>query len=596
MIATKTGKQKDRMLGRLENATYRARKDLEEVRKFAKRARKQIAGPHYGANSSEKSVPVNLLELYVNTYSRALAASQPKALVYTPHIQLRPQASELELGLNHLSDEITLDATLREAVIEALMGMAIIKVGVADGPQVEVGGVMHDVGQPYADLILFDDWVHDTGARRIEQCSFMGYRQRLPIDYVKGSKAYQNRDLITRTSRGPTDQWGDERADQLGRSEGADDDEFMDYVEVWEYYLPMEGGKGRCITVPVENPNLIIRDYEWDGPECGPFHFLRFNPLPGQIMPAAPLSTVYDLHMSVNAMWRKMDRQAQRLKRLVLFSRGNDRDAKNVRSASDGEAAAVSSPSAQDIVETTFGGIDQMLLAFAMQAEEKFSEMAGNLNLQAGISPQSETIGQDQMLAQAASQRMSDMQDQMVRFTQGVMKSLAWWMWHDPTIRVPLVKRVQGIPDASVAAVFSAEDTEGDWLDYNFQIEPYSMQFQPPAQRLNTILQWWNQVALPAMPFYQAAGVMPDIVELTRLISKYGNTPEIMDVMQLQGASEEGQRGPVQPGEEGPPKPAATTRTYQRVNHAPGPTKRNQNRMMIDKLMGGASEGNGGGY
>ncbi len=599
----KTDRKQERMLANLARAQERDRRNLEPFRAFSREARKQYAGRHYGPNAAEKPVPVNLVELYLNTYSRGLVANHPAVLIYTPHRDLKMQAAELELALNHLSREITLGDMIREVVMEALMGMAIMRVGMADGPQVEIGGVMHDVGQPFADPIPFDDWVHDTGARRPEQFSYCGYRQMLPLDYVMDSDLYTNKDCLTASSQGPFDESGEERANLIGRSNySSHDDGFLDYVEVWEFYLPSEGGVGRMITVPVNHPGKIVRDYEWDGPERGPFHFLRYTPMPGQVMPVPPLSTVFDLHLSVNAMWRKLERQAKRLKRLGLFMRGNDRDAKNIKTSDDGDAVAVNSPRAQDFVEAQFGGVSQELMMFAMASEEKFSEMSGNLALQAGISPQSETIGQDQILAQAASRRMEDMQEQTVAFTQGVMESLGWWMWHDPTIRIPIVKQVPGVTNAAVAGVFSAEETEGDWLDYNFTVEPYSMTYQSPGQRLQTLMTWFTQVAMPSIPLYAEQGVAPDMIEFTRLFAKYSNTPEILDVMQLQGASDEGQRGPVEPGQE-MPKPAQTTRTYERVNRAPGPTRQNRTRMMMDRMMGSnngqngsGNNGNGGGY
>ena len=81
---------------------------------------KQFVGRNYADNGSDKRVPVNLLELAVTIYVRLLAAHAPRCLVRTEYPELRPFAADMECVLNQIPEEIGLERTLRDAVLEAM--------------------------------------------------------------------------------------------------------------------------------------------------------------------------------------------------------------------------------------------------------------------------------------------------------------------------------------------------------------------------------------------------------------------------------------------------------------------------------------------
>ena len=104
---------------------------LADPRKNRVEAVRQYVGNHYSDNGSTKRVPTNFLELAVTIYLRLLAARAPKVLITTEAFELKPFAKDLEIVLNQIPGEIGLGKTLQRAVLEALFGFSVVKVGIA---------------------------------------------------------------------------------------------------------------------------------------------------------------------------------------------------------------------------------------------------------------------------------------------------------------------------------------------------------------------------------------------------------------------------------------------------------------------------------
>ena len=107
------------------------------------------------------------------------------------------------------------------------------------------------------------------------------------------------------------------------------------------------------------------------------------------------------------------------------------------------------------------GGINTNSLAYAIQLDRILSRNAGNLDLLGGLSPQSDTVGQDELLASNASKRIADMQDRVTEFTTRIVKDLAWYLWNDPLIDLPLVKRLDG-SDLEIAGPTARAEATAD--------------------------------------------------------------------------------------------------------------------------------------
>lgn len=568
---------------RLREAITASRSKLKPFREERYDALRQYVGKHYGDEGARDRVPVNLLEQMVSIYSRHLAANNPRVLVTSRFEMLGPTAAEFAQAVNVLMQEIELAKSLRQVIVDALFCIGVLKVGISPEMEVEVGGYLHDVGQPFADPISFDDFVFDMCSTRLEQCDFIGNRYRLPLDYVKSSALYAGTERLAPTPKLTTDQvTGEPRVQALSLGEsGYDGDEYRDYIELWDIWLPEQN---LVVTLPDDDPPDAIRVVEWDGPEQGPYHLLSFADVPGNIIPLAPAMVAMDLHDFVNRIYRKVFRQAERQKEIPTYQGNAEQDAQRVVDAVDGKMVRLDHADGFKIHR--FGGADQVGMAAGIHAKDVFNDLMGNLSLLGGLGPQSGTLGQDELLNANASKKIADMQDRFVTFTKGVVQALAWYEWTDPLRQRQLTKTVPGT-DISLSVVWSPETREGDFIQYDLDIEPYSMQHSSPGTRLSMLLNVYQTVVIPSLPMLQQQGGTLDMQVLLDLISEYTNIPELRDIVRFQGLMED-----EQVGMEGSPKPElrqapSTTRTNVRVNR-PGATTTGKDEALIQRLLSGA--------
>jgi len=565
---------------RLREAIGRSRRLLEPFRVKDLYAKRQYLGRNYSDTASEKRVPINLLELAIQIYTRALVPGNPRALVGSDFTELRDGAADLDIALNQLILEIDIETTLKRCVKNAMFSMGIIKVGLASGAIGEIMGFRHDVGQPFADNVSLDDWVHDMTAKRWEQVGFAGNRYRLPLEEAKELEVFAKEErekLQAVSSNSTTNQDGDEREETLSRGQESEPDAFKPYTEVWDLWLPMEQ---LLITVPAEEAGgtMPLKVIEWDGDERGPFHILGFNEVPGQIMPLAPAHTMLDLHELANKLFRKLGEQAQRQKTVLGVQGGALEDGTRVMTASDGEIIRLDSP--QMTREYKFGGIDQTTLAFCLQIRDLFSYFAGNLDALGGLGPQSDTVGQDRLITSTASERMAEMQAQTLKFVGGVFSSLAQDMWNDPLIAVRGTKRV-GDFEIGIPMEFTPERREGDFFQYNIKVDPFSMQQQTPGTKLQTVNEVLERIVFPLLPVLEAQGAQVDVKELVSIIAKFTNTEELNRIIVYADGPAQKSGGPTDPVKQSP----VTTRRYERINR-PGATTQGKSQANINALLG----------
>lgn len=565
---------------RLRSALSASINAMQPFRNHWMFAKRQYAGRHYGPaeDGSQENVPVNLIELFVNIYTQQLASNTPQALVVTEQEQLRPLAYDHQLSVNQLLNEIDLQSSLETWVVEALFSLGILKVGISE--DAKALGLRRNRNQPYAEPVLLDDYIVDMRARDDGQKSFEGNRYRVPLEWARDNQAFDRRERqrLRRTSTRyeDTDDNGD-RAEDLSLGSGMQhDDELEDMVELIDVFLPRQG---LLMTISAQHAEAPLRVIEWEGPECGPYHTLGFNRVPGNLMPLSPMAALLDLHEMTNQAWRKLARQADRMKSVNYYKLGADEDASRVLETGDGGSVGVSDVD-NLVKEYRYGGPDNALLGFAIKANQEFSRHGGNLDVLGGLASQAGTLGQEELLKASSSGRVNYMQNKMVRATAGVIRSLAFWDWHDP-FRVRHLTRV--LPGLSIRDPFEVTPEmrrEHDFFEFNFRIEPHSLQFQGPGQRLNVLTSTLERLVWPVLPVLAQQGVAPNFFKLFDYVAQYANLPEFRDVLAITGPVQSA--GPIQP----PRMAAQTKRTYERVNR-PGMTRDGADRTLTNVLMGG---------
>jgi hypothetical protein len=512
---------------------------MKPYRKIRTELMKSYVGPYYrNQNASEKLAwhqPLNIIYQTCQIYIAHLAGRNPKSLITPATLELVPYAENFGLALDHLYDEIDLVKTMRRVILDAMFGFGVCHTGLTTGRPVnelnDGNGYLHDLGQPFVDRISIDDFIIDPWCRKLEESLFMGHKFRLPISYAKECGLYKPDD-ITEMAKYNSYRYGTgaiERAEDLSKEStigGTDEEEiFIELINIW---LP---SMNKIKTFGSAGPEGIyeksIRDVDYIGPERGPYEILGFSEVPDNPIPLAPIPIIFDLHVLLNKLAVKSGQQADRQKTLTLADKTAEEDAQQISDASDGDVLLVDS--VDRVKELSYGGVNQELYKHMDWVKNYISQISGNTNLLGGNEAQSRTLGQDQMLFSNANVGVDDMKFIVHSFTKHVVKKLGWYLWSDEFIEVPLIKRIEGF---EIESKFSAEEMEGDWLDYNLDIEPGSMNPDSPNERYRRIQEWLQSVILPLNETAVAQGKTINVDNLAKISAKYLNIPEV-DAQQI---------------------------------------------------------------
>ena len=546
---------------------------------------------YYSDDAAERPVHVNLMELASQIYERNLSARPAQALVLTRNRELRPLGVKYERMLNEQLKKHRIHTQIQRCVKQALFSVGICKVGVESDGEVDVQGYSFARTQPYVRSVLLDDWVHDMSARHMEEVAYCGHRYRMRLSEAKDNKQFKKSardELRPEENYNFNEQGGDERIGTLASGSSRIETALEDTIELWEIWLPHER---KLVTLSPMEGQPPLRVVDWDGPDrhLGPYHMLWFNEVDGNTMPLAPAMLWQGLHQIVNGLYRKLERQANRVKHIGVTRGADAGDAERIRQTSDGEIVAVDNPDA--VQEKSFGGIDQKNFAFMLQSRDLFSWLAGNLDALGGLGPQSETVGQDKLLFAAANQRIAGMQDKVMEFTRDLIRDFGFHLWEDPLQTYPVTVEFEGIRPLEME--ITPEDRRGHSIyEHEVELEAYSMQHQSPGERLQTINQIVQGIVVPAMPLLQQQGMELNMTALMEVYAKYANLPELKDLVQQKEKAPMESMGGGSPGSDRnrPRQSPVTSRENVRVNRPGAASRQNADSGMISQLMSGTNQ------
>ncbi len=589
-------------VARLAESMRASRRVLEYFRAEKRKAVKQFVGRHWSEEAADKVVPINLLARYVQVVSRALVPKNPRVMLTTRTRRHQPAVSIMQDWLNQRIVEMKFAERLQRWVTDALYGLAVMKVALATPADAVLDGYVSPAGVPFAEVVSLDDFVYDVGARDFLQAGFLGHRFRVPLETAKRLDYYDaaERKKLTADDERTMNQDGDERISVLGHGyEAGLDKDFEPMVELWEIYFPRTK---RVVTLRSDSGGVPpsdskpLRVQEWIGPDCGPYHFLPLQIVPDNAMPKGPVMDLIDLHTYVNALYRKLINQADRQKEVLPVSGASLDDSKNVRQASDGEIVGCDNPAGLKAI--SFGGPNAVNAAFAQHLMDKFSAQAGNLDLLSGASPQSKTASQDKMLNENASAGVSDMQERTVAGTAAVLTAFGWYWWNHPQEVMTTQKTAPGLADVGItrrlyprAATTEAGGPagitrEGRFEDLQCRVDPYSMQYRSPQQRLAFLSQLVKEM-VPLIPLLQQQGITFDMQFYLKKVAEYADEPDVTGLFTI--AEPPPPQGPGGPSPVQQPPKGDTTHEYTRRSVG-ADTQANREGDMMNEAAALASE------
>ncbi len=580
---------------RLHDQVAMAEKEMEIFREQNKERQSLYAGHGYGTNEDDVDAPLNVYNLALRIYQRRLISGDPKVNVRSRSPKARSEAYELSLACEQLFREINLKDTLKEVVHQGLESVGIVKVAVTPRGMDESQGFLHDGDQPFCDPVLLENFAFDTNAKRWEEIDWCGDRYRLPLDDLKNpmwnqavvetlDKATTRQDEDLRQSP------GEESVQRMGVEDSVFRDDLRPYVTVWDIWLPREK---LLITIP-DGMGQPLRVMKWEGPENGPYHLLRFDPLPGNIMPVSPGSHLESLVKLLNRSIRKLGNQLDRQKTnpTVTPAAANAGDDKTIQDAGDGDVLQVMDP--KNIGEVRTGGVDQQSYSFTNGLISWVSWLGGNLDSLGGLASNADTLGQQEMETAGANGLIDELADKFEGFLGRVMTDLAWYVYSDPKGTRRLVKRIEGT-DWEIPVKWGPERRTRSFFLFELEVDPFSINHKTPSQRLRMLMDMlprMTQAAQAKMVFAQA-GQDFDTEALWRLFARYSGMTEVSELIRSNGQPVTAEPGKMDrmPGANA----AGVPREYIRRNVSGGggsPTQ-GPGQQALEMMMAAGGNGNG---
>lgn len=583
-------------IGKLCRAIASSRQALERSRRERTAAVRQYVGAHWSDEGAERMVFVNLLASYVSIVGHRLIPNAPRVMLSTHSRGMSADVSAAQRWVNEESERMQLVRVLRRFVLDALFSVGIAKVALARTSDAQTSAWHAAAGHPFVQCVDLDDFAFDPACRDFAEAGFLAHRYRAPLDVITGDPLYgKGRKKLTASISRTHNEQGDEKASRLGTGDYGRYEEYQDFVDLWEVYLPQ---RRIVLTLASDEAGGPSEDEEplleqpWVGPYCGPYHFLGFGAVPGNAMPKAPVQDLIDLHMSVNMIYRKLHNQAARRKEVTLVQ--STEDGERIRTASDGDMLKSDHP-ADATFSSIQGIIDKDALALGIHFKDQFSWKGGNLDIMGGLAPQARTATQDQMLNANSTASVAEMQQRVIEAVGGVMEALCWYWWEDPFRVMRTSYKVPGAEEFSVEQEIAPHQRWGKFDELQIRVDPYSMAYRTPEQRLASLDQTVTQILAPLMGLLQQQGVVFDAQKYLAKRSEYTDDPALGEIVSV---AEPPQMETQSAGmASGAPKPAQTSREYVRRSLG-GESKQGQG-ATLEALLESGSNGNGqssGGY
>jgi hypothetical protein len=571
--------------GRLLKAIKTSREALEPFRRMRKELIRDYVGSWYSEGGARNKTLVNLMNQTARIYTVALAANNPQVMVTTPRMENLPFARRFEVNLNKLIGDMNLDKTFRAIVLDAFfcLGCGVVMMRDTDtrfhGLLESEEDVWLDPGEPWLNRVSLDDLILDMTSKELTKMRYCGHRYRADFEKAKEEPGYDKkvRAKLTPTSKNTVDSPDFSR--DIAAGTAVDDDELKPMLWLQNVWVAENNSVATMAVGQPDLPPLLER--EWTGSQAGPYKFLSLGSVPDNVIPASPAVNLKGMHDLQNRLHRRMEQDSDAHRVVNVYPPSGADDAERLRTAKRNSWQRMNDPKGIAQVET--GGVDQRDMALATFIQDEYDRFAGNLQAMGGLGAQAATVGQEEMIHGQVSRAEADMRMAVVNFASDSILDLGRLMWEDENLEL---QSTISIGNSELPANWMPGYRKGEFEDYQFKVEPYSMVFKTPEQKLQELFQTLQQIA-PLWPMFQASGATLDAEAILDEIARLKNRPEFKRFITF--------AAPSMPGgdQNGAHQSPVTSRETVRKNIPTGGTQEARSSAMIQSLMGGNSQVNG---
>lgn len=552
-------------------------------------------GPYYGPDGyagdgdgkRPARAPINLFAQTVHNLHALLAPDRVRNNVAAKQTGLAQEALKLSMALDHLWGKLQICRdTVSPGIVDALLGpFGIAVVGIKAGGQLlNVNGETFDNGEPFVERVDIDDYGFDASARFWAERLYEYHKYRVPLDLLLESGLYPGKeDAIRKLSKTADEPRGVARSggdtEHLSKSKRDDRDALIDHVELMDVTLYV-GDSPIQITMPADDmgdEQFYLQEGEYQGPPGGRYPILWFNDVPNNCVPLPYVTTFQDLHEAADKIGSKAIRQLLRTKRNFVYNREASDDAAAVIDKPDGEGLGVDDVNSMKNID--FGGITEGFYEAVQWLMGHWNNSAGQVQMLGGGQPKDQsnkTATAAQLMQNNATSRLGKLADRTKGFQRQITEKLAWYLASDPLIETPVTIRMPG--GHAYDTAYSAATRRGGYMDFNYDIQPASVENLSPEVRAMRIVELVTKVAPQVLALAQAGaanftGVMRRLAAEMDLhdLDQFFNDPTLMMAQAqalaptLQGA----QKGMPTPPPSTQPNAGQPTRQAQEAGAAP---------------------------
>jgi len=567
--------------GRLLKAVKTSREAMEPFRRVRKELIRDYVGSWYSEGGARNKTLVNLMNQTARIYTVVLAANNPQVMVSTPQVENWPFAKRFEVNLNKLISDMELDVTFRAIVLDAFFCIGCGVVMMRDtntrfhGLLESEEDVWLDPGEPWMNRVSLDDLILDMPSKELTKMRYCGHRYRADYEKVMSEPGY-NKDVLAKLT--PTTKQSVDNPDfarDIAAGAAVDDDELKPMIWLQNIWVA-ENNTVATMSVDQDLPPLLER--EWTGSQAGPYKFLSLGNVPDNVIPASPAVNLKGMHDLQNRLHRRMEHDSDAHRVVNVYPPSAAEDAERLRTAKRNSWQRMNDP--KSITQVESGGVDQRDQALSAFIQDEYDRFAGNLVNMGGLGAQAATLGQEEMIHGQVSRMEADMRMAVVGFASECILDLGRLMWEDQTLELQSSIPI-GNSGIEISSNWTPDYRTGNFEDYDFRVEPYSMVFKTPEQKLQELFQVLQQVA-PLWPMFQASGATLDAEAIIDEIARLKNRPEFKRFITFASPAEMlgGDQNTVR-------QSPVTSRETVRKNIGTGGTQSARSAILQQTLMGG---------
>lgn len=455
---------------------------------------------------------INLIDRGVFTIVPYLVEGNPKLMVDTLVANLRPWANTTQLSLNFLIEKMNLaDNVFIPAAINSMFGAGITRTFTEFDRTVNIDNEVIKSGTPVVRVIDDVDYIGDVVAKTRQDYAYEGDIYKLPTDYARELFSKYADDIMSDCKL--THDYSPEKISNgewdLNRLS------LREYTTFMDIYLYDEGV---TVTIMPEGKSAkILRTVEEDGPGGSPYDFLGYSFFPGTTYPIPPAWKWHDLDVSMNILARTAREQAESQKDLLFVPPGSKDLGRDVKNAKNLDILVAGDT--ESIKKESVGGVNPENYTWLQFANEEFNKTGPSADIMRGAGNSAPTLGQEQLVYANASRIVNNMYSRWHKFMTSIIRKLAWKVWTDPSVYIPVIDKIPGVGELPV--VFSQADKVGDYYDFVFDIKEYSSQRTSPDMLYQKLMGFMTQWVLPTYQFAAQQGAQLNVPEVTKVLSNY---------------------------------------------------------------------------